>query len=107
MQGMIDVIFTQVLLMLVQEGYIDLEDLYVDGSKWEANANRHKVVWAKNTARYKAAVLERIEQLLAEVAKLQAEEDLRYGNQDLELQGEGKQAQVVLNSEQISAQLIN
>lgn len=107
MQGMIDVIFKQVLLMLVQEGYINLEDLYVDGSKWEANANRHKVVWAKNTARYKAAVLERIEQLLAQVAQLQAEEDLRYGNRDLELQGEDKQVEVVLTSERISEYLMN
>lgn len=107
MQEMIDLIFKQVLIMLIQEGYINLEDLYVDGSKWEANANRHKVVWAKNTARYKAAVLERVEQLMAQVAKLQAEEDLRYGNRDLEMQGEGKQAQVVLTSEQISAQLVN
>ena len=64
MQRMIDVVFKQVLLMLVEEGYIDLEDLYVDGSKWEANGNRHKVVWAKNMARYKASVLERIEGLL-------------------------------------------
>lgn len=107
MLGMIDLIFKKVLAMLIEEGYVDLADLYVDGSKWEANANRHKVVWSKNTARYKAAVLERIEGLMAEVSRLQAEEDLRYGSQDLELQGEGKEAQVVLRSEQISAQLIN
>lgn len=107
MQGLIDVIFKHVLVMLVQEEYIDLKDLYVDGSKWEANANRHKVVWAKNTARFKASVLEQIEELMAQVAQLQAEEDLRYGNRDLESQGEGKQAQLVLSSEKISAQLIN
>lgn len=107
LQGMIDVIFKQVLLLLVQEGYIDLSDIYVDGSKWEANANRHKVVWAKNTARYKAAVLERIEQLLARAAQLQEEEDLHYGNRDLELQGEDKDVQVVLSSEQIRESLAN
>lgn len=107
MQGMIDVIFKQVLLMLVEEGYINLEDLYVDGSKWEANANRHKVVWAKNTARYKAAVLDRIERLLAQVMQLQAEEDLRYGNRDLEIQGEDKQVEIVLTSERVSEYLMN
>lgn len=48
---MIDIVFKQVLLFLIEEGYIDLEDLYVDGSKWEANANRHKIVWRKNTER--------------------------------------------------------
>lgn len=107
MQGMIDVVFKQVLVMLVEEGYVDLEDLYVDGSKWEANANRHKIVWAKNTARYKAAVLERIEGLLDRVRQLQAEEDLRYGHRDLEEVGEGKQVEIVLNSERVGAYLVS
>lgn len=106
MQGMIDLIFKQVLVMLVQEGYVDLGDIYVDGSKWEANANRHKIVWAKKTARYKAAVLERIEKLLQQAADLQAKEDLRYGSRDLEEVGEGKEVSVVLNSEQVNEYLV-
>jgi transposase len=101
MEGMIDLIFKQVLVMLVEEGYVDLEDLYVDGSKWEANANRHKVVWSKNTARYKAAVLERVERVLREVADLQAAEDQRYGSRDLGEVGEGHEVSVVLNSKQV------
>lgn len=107
MQGMIDLIFKKVLAMLIEEGYVDLADLYVDGSKWEANANRHKVVWSKNTARYKAAVLERIEGLLERVAQLQAEEDLRYGHRDLEEVGEGKEVAVVLNSDRLGAYLVS
>ena len=54
---MIDIVFKEVLEMLVELGYIDLDDLYVDGSKWEANGNRHKVVWRKNTERYKGIVI--------------------------------------------------
>ena len=41
LQEMVDMVFKQVLAMLIDLGYIDLDDLYVDGSKWEANANRH------------------------------------------------------------------
>lgn len=107
MQGMIDLIFKKVLVMLIEEGYIDLADLYVDGSKWEANANRHKVVWAKNTARYKAAVVARIEEYLKQVGDLQAKEDEHYGNRDLQEVGEGKQVEVVLNSERLSTYLAN
>ena len=107
LQGMIDVIFKQVLMLLVEEGYVDLGDLYVDGSKWEANANRHKVVWAKNTARYKSAVLARIEVLLKEVQARQAEEDLHYGSRDLKEVGAGKDVEVVLNSERIGEYLID
>jgi transposase len=101
MQGLIDGVFKEVLLMLIEEGYINLEDIYVDGSKWEANGNKHKVVWAKNTERYKKAVLERIEGLLQEVQVLQAAEDAKYGTRHLESMGEGKEVSIVLNSEQI------
>lgn len=107
MEGMIDLLFKQVLVMLVEEGYVDLEDLYVDGSKWEANANQHKVVWGKNTARYKAAVLDRIEGLLREAARLQASEDLRHGSRDLCEVGEGREVTVVLDSKRVGECLVS
>ena len=106
MQGMIDIVFRELLLLLLKEGYIELKDLYVDGSKWEANANRHKITWAKNTARYKAAVVERIDALLEEVQELQRAEDKEYGNRDLPEVGEGKEVQIVLNSEQVNRHLV-
>lgn len=105
MEGMIDLIFKQVLWMLVEEGYVDLKDLYVDGSKWEANANRHKVVWAKNTKRYKEAVMRRIEALLERIEELQRQEDLRYGAKDLPEVGQDKDITVILNSEQIGERI--
>lgn len=107
MQQMIDVIFRQVLLVLVEGGYIDIEDLYVDGSKWEANANRYKRVWRKNTERYKASVLERIEELLETVKLLQQEEDEKYGSSDLKELGQGREVTVVLNSAQVNAHLVH
>jgi len=107
MQQMIDVIFRQVLLVLVEGGYIDIGDLYVDGSKWEANANRYKRVWKKNTERYKASVLERIEGLLEEVKLLQQQEDEKYGSSDLKEVGQGREVTVVLNSAQVNAHLVH
>ena len=107
MEGMIDVIFKGVLAMLVEDGYVDLGDIYVDGSKWEANANRHKAVWGKNTARYKAAVLERIEGLLQHAAELQEEEDLRFGGRDFAEVGEGKEVSLVIDSERVGEHLVS
>lgn len=40
-------IFTQVVLLLVGEGLLGIKDLYVDGTKIEANANRYTFVWGK------------------------------------------------------------
>jgi transposase len=106
MQAMIDVIFKQVLLLLVESGYLDLGDLYVDGSKWEASANQYKRVWRANTERYKVAVTERIASLLEEIKVLQSEEDLDHGQGDLRELGKGDPLTVVLNSETVNQHLV-
>ena len=107
LQEMVDMVFKQVLAMLIDLGYIDLDDLYVDGSKWEANANRHKVVWRKNTERYKSVVIERIEALLLEIKALQLEEDAKYGVKDLAEKGSGEDISMVLTSEIVEQHLIS
>lgn len=38
-------IFTQVVELLVESGHIGLKEVYVDGTKIEANANRYTFVW--------------------------------------------------------------
>lgn len=40
-------IFNQVVLMLCEEGLLNIRDLYTDGTKIEANANRYSFVWGK------------------------------------------------------------
>ena len=105
MQGMIEEIFKEVLRYLVEKDYIDLEDLYVDGSKWEANANKHKITWRKNTERYKLAVEERIVDLLGEIATLQCQEDGKYGSKNLKSQGTEAQITLELSSKELQAQI--
>jgi transposase len=45
LQQSLEPIFTQVVLLLVQEGLLSLRDVYTDGTKIEANANRYTFVW--------------------------------------------------------------
>jgi len=40
-------LFAQVVLMLNQEGFLDIKDIYTDGTKIEANANKYTFVWGK------------------------------------------------------------
>jgi transposase len=40
-------IFNQVVLMLCEEGLLNIRDLYTDGTKIEASANRYTFVWGK------------------------------------------------------------
>ncbi len=38
-------IFTQVVMMLADQGVLTIKELYTDGTKIEANANRYTFVW--------------------------------------------------------------
>ena len=38
-------VFTQIVKLLVDSGHVSLKDVYVDGTKIEANANRYTFVW--------------------------------------------------------------
>lgn len=106
MEAMVDTVFKEVLLMLVELGYIDLDTLYIDGSKWEANANRYKVVWKKNTVRYKEHVLNRINALLEEIKQLQQQEDATHGANDLAEVGESTELNLVFNSQEVHQHII-
>ena len=79
----IGAIFTAVLLLLQEGGYIQLEHYFVDGTKVEANASKYSFVWAKNTARYKEQVQAKVAVLLEQVDQLNAAEDAQLGGQDL------------------------
>ena len=106
MQDIVDVVVSQVLLYLIEQGYVDLSDLYVDGSKWEANANKYKIVWRKNTERYKGWVLDRITGLLQQWQALQEQEDQIYGRKDLVEHQSPDQIQLVMNSSDLAARLV-
>lgn len=56
-------IFKEIVLMLAEQGIINIKEIYVDGTKMEANANRYTFVWGKSVARNKKKMLERIDEL--------------------------------------------
>lgn len=88
LRDILEDVYIELLLFLESEGYIDLEDYFVDGSKFEANAGKYSYVWKKNTERYKKAVKERVHKLFEEIDEINAEEDEKYGDADLPERGE-------------------
>lgn len=48
LQATLQPIFNQVVLLLCEEGLLNIKDLYTDGTKIEANANRYTFVWGKS-----------------------------------------------------------
>ena len=87
MKGVIDQVFGEVLEYLIEQGYVQMEHYFVDGTKIEANANKHKVVWEKRNRRYTERLQKKIQKLLAEIEAVNAAENAEYGDKDLEEMG--------------------
>jgi transposase len=68
-------IFREVLDYCQGLGLVQYENYFVDGTKLEADANRHKMVWRKNTERYKARVEEELSRLLSHIDTVVADEN--------------------------------
>lgn len=67
MKNYIDKIFSEVLIYLMEEKYVRIENMFIDGSKFSADANKYSHVWSKNTKRYKEKTQDKIRQLLLHI----------------------------------------
>jgi transposase len=67
--------FANVFDYLLDRGLIHFENYYVDGTKLEANANKHSWVWSKSVIKNKAKVKAKIEAIVAEIDRVNAAED--------------------------------
>lgn len=56
--------FTQVVFILVDMGYLSLDVIYVDGTKMESRANRYTFVWRKSVEKNKAKLEAKIRKVL-------------------------------------------
>ena len=56
-------IFSELVLELNRQGQLSIKDIYTDGTKIEANANRYTFVWANSIRNRKEKILERLEEL--------------------------------------------
>lgn len=97
MKAVVEEVFYGILEQLLDLGYVDLESYFVDGTKIEANANRYSFVWKKSTLKYKARLHEKVRGLLEGIDQIEADEEKKYGEADLEEVGEGK----TINVEQL------
>lgn len=84
MKEVVEDVFTSVVELLLDEGYIKMEHYFLDGTKIEANANRYSFVWAKSTNRYKEQLQKKVKDLLEEIDRVNEEEEEEYGDRDLE-----------------------
>ncbi|MEQ8683994.1 MAG: IS1182 family transposase [Imperialibacter sp.] len=72
-------VFSQVVMLLVESGHVDLKDVYTDGTKIEANANKYTFVWGRAIKSSKEKISRQLEELWAytqQVAKDELGQDV-------------------------------
>jgi transposase len=74
LQQVLEPIFTQVVLLLVEEGLLSLRDVYTDGTKIEANANRYTFVWGNAIKTNKEKIKKQLGELWQYAKKVAASE---------------------------------
>lgn len=63
LQKTLQPIFTQVVMLLCEEGLLNIRDLYTDGTKIEANTNRYTFVWGKSIKTNKEKIKQQLNDL--------------------------------------------
>ncbi len=74
LQKTLQPIFSQVVLLLCEEGLLNIKELYTDGTKIEANANRYTFVWGKAISRSRERIREQLNELWQYAQKVVASE---------------------------------
>ena len=59
----LQIIFTQVVALMVEQGLVDLKQVYTDGTKLEANANKFSFIWGKSIVRNKERIAQQLREL--------------------------------------------
>jgi transposase len=101
LKPVIDKVFGSMVIFCQEQGYIKLENYFIDGTKMEADASKTSYVWAKNVKRHKASTEEKIRELLHHIDQINEAENFEYGDKDLEELGQN----ATISSEKIKEQV--
>ena len=63
----VEEIFNEINQKIFEKEHVDLQHLYIDGSKFEANANKYSWVWKKATERSRYRLFDKITHLFQEI----------------------------------------
>lgn len=69
-------VFTQLVLILADKGFVSLDVEYIDGTKIESKANKYTFVWRKTVEKNRTKLMEKIRVLLSQVDDAIAQENV-------------------------------
>ena len=68
-------VFEEVVLLLAREGLLSIDQVYTDGTKIEANANKYTFVWKKSIQTNKEKMKKQLEDIWSYAQHIAADED--------------------------------
>lgn len=68
MEGCVEDLFSQFIIELEKRNEIEFENLFVDGTKIEANANRYSFVWKKATDKFEEKLQNKTHKILLNIS---------------------------------------
>lgn len=68
-------VFTQLVLILADKGFVSLDVEYIDGTKIESKANKYTFVWRKTVEKNRARLMSKIHVLLQQVDETIAQDN--------------------------------
>ncbi|HEY3430699.1 MAG TPA: IS1182 family transposase [Cyclobacteriaceae bacterium] len=74
LKDVLKTVFSQVVMLLNEAGHLSLKDIYTDGTKIEAQANRYTFVWGNAIKTSKSRMEEQLKELWAYAEKIATEE---------------------------------
>jgi transposase len=79
LKGVLKQVFSQVVELLIDSGQISLKEVYLDGTRIEANANRYTFVWGNSIKTSKERIKTQLEELWSYTEQV-AKEELEQHN---------------------------
>lgn len=76
----INQVFTRLVIVLAEKGFITLDVEYIDGTKIESKANKYTFVWRKSTEKHRAKLIDKIKALLEQIDETIAQENAEQEN---------------------------
>lgn len=102
LRGTTEKIFAAMLELLSEAGLVNLNEYFLDGTKFEANATRYSFVWKKSTQRHEENLDKKVRELFREIDRLNRHENKHYRGKDLPELGEDA---VAISAEQMEERL--
>ena len=94
--GCFDDLFTQVVVLLNEEGFVSLDVQYIDGTKIESAANKYTFVWKGSVEKNKAKLEGKVKAVL-EKAEQALELEMSEGDAEMSAEEMERRADKILN----------